>query len=155
MAVLVENRQCKIELDMDIISLFEKVVDTALAEESFPYDYEVSIILVDNEVIRALNSEYRGIDSPTDVLSFAMLEDEEYMDMNEDGQVMLGDIVISIERANEQAEEYGHPLKREIAFLTLHGVLHLLGYDHVSDDDRLRMRAREEGILGRLGLARE
>jgi probable rRNA maturation factor len=154
MAVLVENRQNKVELDKDIISLFEKVVDTAMTDEHFPYDYEVSIILVDNEVIRALNSEYRDMDCPTDVLSFAMMEGEEYVDMNEDGEVLLGDIVISIEKAVEQAEEYGHPLKREIAFLTIHGVLHLLGYDHESDDERLRMRAREEDVLCRLGLAR-
>ncbi|MBA1337184.1 MAG: Metal-dependent hydrolase YbeY, involved in rRNA and/or ribosome maturation and assembly [Firmicutes bacterium] len=154
MTVLIENNQAKILLNEDMMHLIERVIDIAISMEHFPYKYEVSVSLVDNECIAAINREYRGVDSPTDVLSFAMLEDEEVVDVNEDGEAILGDIVISLEKAFEQSREYGHTMDREVAFLTLHGVLHLLGYDHMEENDRKRMRSREEEILKAIGLTR-
>jgi probable rRNA maturation factor len=122
----------------------------------------VSVTLTDNEQIHALNREHRGIDRPTDVLSFPMLEfDEdgvaEDCDFDMDGElVLLGDIVISMERAAEQAEEYGHSLIREVGFLTAHSMLHLLGYDHVDNPEGERlMREKEEAVLESLGITRE
>lgn len=154
MTVLIENNQAKIRLNEDMLHLIERVVDTAIGMERFPYKYEVSVSLVDNGCIAAINREYRGIDCPTDVLSFSMMEDEEVLDVNEDGEAILGDIVVSLEKALEQSLEYGHTLDREVAFLTLHGVLHLLGYDHMEENDRKRMRSREEEILEAIGLTR-
>lgn len=104
---------------------------------------EVSILITNNAEVQGLNAEYRDIDAPTDVLSFPM--DDEY----------LGDIVISMDKVLEQAEEYGHSPQRELAFLTVHGMLHLLGYDHMEEEDQVRMRAREEEILNELGILRE
>lgn len=155
MTVLIENSQDKVEAGRPLYSLIEKVIHAAIASKKLPFDCEVSVNLVDNRYIALLNKEYRGIDAPTDVLSFALLEGEEYADTNEDGEVILGDIVISLERAKEQAEEYGHTFEREVAFLALHGALHLLGYDHIEERDRRLMRKKEEEILESLGLARE
>jgi probable rRNA maturation factor len=154
MAVVIENNQNKVQLNESVMELIQRVVDAAVNHEHFPYQYEVSVTLVDNEIIAALNREYRNVDSPTDVLSFAMMEGEEIVDVNEDGEAILGDIVISLEKAVEQAGEYGHSIEREIAFLTLHGTLHLLGYDHMTEKERKRMRSKEEEILGNLGLTR-
>lgn len=135
----------------------------ALEEEGWTAA-EVSIVVTSDEEIRALNREYRGIDSPTDVLSFPLLEPEAPGAVIEPGRaggiapagepVALGDIVISLPRAIEQAREYGHSLERELAFLTVHGTLHLLGYDHVTQELEAAMRAREEAILASLGLRR-
>ena len=104
----------------------------------------VSVLVCDNAAIRELNRQWRGIDKETDVLSFPM-EDEERM---------LGDIVLSLEKAYAQAEEYGHSPAREIGFLTVHSMLHLYGYDHIEEEDRVKMRAQEEKILSQLGLLR-
>jgi len=131
-------------------------------EEGFPYDAEVSVSLTDGEGIRKLNRDHRGIDKPTDVLSFPMfefingkpLEDLESV-FETEGSVLLGDIVLSVEHARAQALEYGHGLAREFGFLTVHSVLHLLGYDHErSEEDTGLMRAHEERILNTLGLSR-
>ncbi|RGS72971.1 rRNA maturation RNase YbeY [Mitsuokella sp. AF21-1AC] len=116
---------------------------------------EVSITLTNNAYIHELNREYRGIDRPTDVLSFALNESEEPevkggVDLN-----VLGDLVISVERAEEQAAEYGHSVKREMAFLTVHGMLHLLGYDHMEEADRLEMEAEQRFVMEKLGIRRE
>ncbi len=104
----------------------------------------VSVLVCDNAAIRELNAQWRGIDKATDVLSFPMEDDER----------ILGDIVLSLERAYEQAEEYGHSPAREIGFLTVHSMLHLYGYDHIEEADRIEMRAMEEKILTKLGLLR-
>jgi len=128
-------------------------------------DAEVSIVLTSDEEIRELNLEYRGIDSPTDVLSFPLLEPEApgaviapgAVDPDQWGSsepVALGDIVISLPRAMVQADEYGHSLRRELAFLTVHGTLHLVGYDHVTQELERIMREREEAILASLDLRR-
>lgn len=137
-------------------ALLEKVVRSALLNEDPVSDQEVSILLVDDAAIRELNSLYRGIDAPTDVLSFAMNEDteegEDFVIMEDDN--ILGDVVISLERAKNQAEEFGHSLEREVGFLAVHGVLHLLGYDHSGEEDTREMRAQEEKILVRVDLNR-
>ena len=116
---------------------------------------EVSVTLTNNEYIHTLNKQYRGIDRPTDVLSFALNESEE-PDVEDGPDVnVLGDLVISVERAKEQAADYGHSVKREIAFLTVHGMLHLLGYDHMEEEDRIEMEAEQRFVMEKLGIPRE
>lgn len=114
---------------------------------------EYSVLLCNNETIQELNRTYRGKDAPTDVLSFALNEGEESI-IEEEGQ-LLGDIVISLERAEEQAKEYSHSLTRELAYLTVHSCLHILGYDHMTEEDKAEMRGEEEFVLGNLGYVRE
>ncbi len=154
MTVLIENRQNSIELDEDMVQIAKNVVEAAFKGENFPYAYEIGILLVDDRTIAAFNKEYRGVDDVTDVLSFAMLEGEEVLDFNEQDEVPVGDIIISMERMAKQAEEYGHSYKREFAYLLLHGTLHILGYTHDGDEDTQRMRKKEEEILEGLGLTR-
>ena len=115
--------------------------------------WEMSVLLCDNKRIHELNREYRHIDRPTDVLSFALNEGEEVN--GEAESQLLGDLVISLERTAEQAKEYGHPFERELAYLTVHGCLHILGYDHMTEEDKKEMRTEEEFILGNLGYVRE
>lgn len=115
---------------------------------------EVSLTFTDNAYIRELNARYRDKDMATDVLSFALREGEEPEIVDGPPVEALGDIIISVERAAEQAEEYGHSLEREIAFLTTHGMLHLLGYDHIEEADRAEMRREEEYVLQLLGISR-
>jgi len=116
-------------------------------------DQEISILLCHNEYIHQLNNTYRHIDRPTDVLSFALNEGEA---KNYEGpeKNLLGDIVISLEKVEEQAKEFGHPFSRELAYLTVHGMLHILGYDHMTDEDKLEMRKEEEFVLNQLGIVR-
>jgi probable rRNA maturation factor len=154
MTVLLENRQKQITVDDGLKGIAQRAVDAVFEKEDFPYGYEVSITLVDNTAIAALNREYRGVDAPTDVLSFAMMEGEEFLDLNEDGEAVMGDIIISMEKVVDQAKEYGHSIEREFAFLVVHGTLHLLGYTHDGQQDTKRMRQREEEILEGLGLTR-
>ena len=132
-----------------------------------PYECQLSFTFTDDEGIAVMNKEFRNIDSATDVLSFPMLEpdepgkitgisenDPEYFDPDT-GELLLGDIVISVERAYAQASEYGHSIKREIAFLTAHSMLHLLGYDHMTDEERVVMEELQEAILNEKGYFRE
>ena len=114
----------------------------------------MSVTLTDNAYIQTLNKKYRQIDRPTDVLSFALNEGEEPQITGAPEFNVLGDIVLSVERAKEQAAEYGHSLRREIAFLTVHGMLHLLGYDHIEEDDRLEMEREQKAVMEKLGIAR-
>lgn len=116
---------------------------------------EVSIVLADDRYIQELNREYRGKDTPTDVLSFALNEGDEPEIIAGPAEQLLGDIIISLETAKRQAEEYEHSLEREIAFLTVHGMMHLLGYDHILEEDRLEMRREEEAVLASLGITRD
>ena len=118
-------------------------------------DAELSVTLTDNAHIHAMNREYRHIDRPTDVLSFALNESEEPAVTGGPAVNVLGDIIISVERANEQAAEYGHSLRREVAFLTVHGMLHLLGYDHMEEADRLEMEKEQKYAMEQLGIPRE
>ncbi len=133
-----------------------RAVNQALLEEGVDRLCEVSVSFVDEQEIHRLNLETRGVDRATDVLSFPMSEGEEFEINPENGAALLGDIVISLPRALAQAEEYGHSPEREVGFLTVHSVLHLLGYDHVDDEEGERyMRERQEHVLGALGLTRE
>ena len=140
---------------------FEKVIESvalhALEYEKFSKECEISVSIVDNEEIREINKQFRGIDRPTDVLSFPQLtfEEGEIPDKNENDEIVLGDIIISLERAAEQAEEYGHSLKREVAFLTAHSMLHLLGYDHMEPEEEKVMFAKQKEILEIAGIPRE
>jgi probable rRNA maturation factor len=152
------NEQDKIKISLKIRHLIKKSVKEALAQEGFTFPAEVSVSFVDNEAIHKLNLEYREKDKPTDVLSFPMWEKEELSDGSAlDGHaVTLGDIIISAEKAKSQAEEYGHSLEREICFLSVHSVLHLLGYDHeTSEEDEAYMKNKQEDVLIKIGLPRK
>lgn len=113
---------------------------------------EVSLTLVEPEEIREINAEYRNVDSVTDVLSFPQYEGVE--DMPEDGELILGDVVICVERAKEQAEEFGHSYEREFVYLFVHSLLHLLGYDHMEEDEKAVMREKEEMVMSHIDLER-
>ena len=120
-----------------------------------PAGAEVGVVFADDAYIRDLNREYRGIDKATDVLSFALEEGEELPVEGGPDEVLLGDIVISLETAARQADEFGHSLERELAYLTVHGMLHLVGHDHMDEEEKTAMRRQEEHILGLLGIGRE
>lgn len=126
----------------------------ALVGDQVGPNAEVSVTLVDDQEIQALNREHRGIDQPTDVLSFSQLEGEELAGLPVGEPVLLGDLVISLERCVDQADEYGHSVERELGFLVAHGMLHLLGFDHQSPAEEAVMMGRTEEILGGLGLTR-
>lgn len=146
--------------ERNLTSLCRRAVKATLQHEGISSPCEVSILATDDKSIHDINKEFRNVDKPTDVLSFptfvftpgafAVTDDM----FEEGGCVHLGDIVISVDRASEQANEYGHDVIREIAYLTVHATLHLLGYDHEKDEDRREMRKREESILNELGLRR-
>lgn len=116
---------------------------------------QVSITLTDNPHIHEINRTYRKVDRPTDVISFALNEGEEPEIEGGAPINVLGDIIISVERAKEQAADYGHSVRREIAFLTVHGMLHLLGYDHIQEEDRKEMRKEEDFVMEKLGISRD
>ncbi|GAB6152605.1 rRNA maturation RNase YbeY [Desulfosporosinus burensis] len=137
-----------------LTTLLNNAITETIHLSGGPDEAEVSLMLVDDQRIHALNLEYRGVDRPTDVLSFALQEEMDEEPASEFEDEMLGDIVISVERAREQAEEYGHSFEREIVYLAVHGTLHLLGYDHEEEDDKLEMRNKEEEVMTRLGLER-
>lgn len=159
---IIENEQDAVEISAEIEDTIKEVIEASLTYEECDFDAEVSVTIVDNDEIRRINRENRDIDSATDVLSFPMLYFDENGDIidsefdMEDDCIILGDIVISAERAREQAEEFGHSFRREIAFLTVHSMLHLLGYDHVDDPEGEKiMFAKQEEILNGLGITRE
>ncbi|HBT50322.1 MAG: Endoribonuclease YbeY [Caldanaerobacter subterraneus] len=158
MNVLIDNRQTKVDAS-GLEALVVRAIKATLEEEEVVDEVEVSVSFVDNEEIRKLNKYYRGIDSSTDVLSFPLMEFEEIEEGEEyekDAEEIypIGDIVISLEKAKEQAEEYGHSFEREVAYLTVHSMLHLLGYDHETEEERKLMREKEEKVMERLGLRR-
>lgn len=152
MSVLISNLQEEVPLDGDLEALVERVVRSVLEQEGCREGAEVSLVFTDDSYIRELNRNYRGVDSPTDVLSFALDEGEPMPDAGEED--LLGDVVISLQAALRQGEEYGHGIRREVAYLTAHGVLHLLGYDHQDEESRAVMREKEEAALAALGLER-
>ncbi len=159
--IILENEQDKEEITPEIEKAIKDVCEAVMNEEECDFDAQISVTLVDNEAIRAINAEQRNIDGATDVLSFPMLEFDE--SGNADGEydmdgeyVVLGDIVISMEMARTQSEEYGHSFKREVAFLTAHSMLHLLGYDHADDKEGERiMCEKQEKVLTSLGITRD
>lgn len=154
--VVISNDQKSVKIPKGIRLLIRRCCTAVLTLEKFEGNAEVSVRLVDNEEIKRLNKQYRNIDRETDVLSFPLGVDGTY-DLNYDtGDQMLGDIVISAPKAMEQAEKYGHSIRREIAYLSVHSMLHLLGYDHEAGGiDLLRMREKEEKVLTKLGLKRD
>lgn len=153
--VIISNEQKTVKVPTGIRLLIRRCCHAVLELENFDGSAEVSVTFVDNERIHELNKQYRNIDRETDVLSFPLGEDGEY-DVNLDtGAKMLGDIVISIEKAMEQAVLYNHPLQREIGFLTVHSMLHLLGYDHEKGGlEEVHMREKEETVLTQIGWKR-
>ncbi|MDQ0205542.1 rRNA maturation RNase YbeY [Alkalicoccobacillus murimartini] len=154
MAILVEVIDENDTITEKQQELLQAVIAHATELESLKGDYEVSISFVDDEEIRLLNNEHRGIDRGTDVLSFALNEGEEPLQEIEGMPNLLGDIVISIPRIQQQADEFGHSFERELGFLTVHGFLHLLGYDHLNEQDEKIMFGRQEEILTSYGLVR-
>lgn len=154
--VMIRNNQKKVKLPVGLRLLVRKCCQAVLVSENFDRSAEVSVSFVDNNEIRRLNSLYRDKDKPTDVLSFPLGENGVYDINNETGAVLLGDVVISIETAIKQAKMYNHPLEREVGFLTVHSMLHLLGYDHeTSPLEAERMHEKEEMVLERLGVTRD
>lgn len=153
--MLITNQQKKVKIPSGLRILIRRSCNAVLEFEGFEQPAEISVTFVDNAEIQTLNAQYRGKDMPTDVLSFPLGEDGKY-DVDQDtGACLLGDIVISMEKAMEQAELYGHPLQREVAFLTVHSMLHLLGYDHEQGGlAAVKMREKEEAVLIQLGLPR-
>ena len=149
-----KNHQENETISYRLKRLIRRSVKATLAYEEIDDHCEVSVTFVDNEEIREINRQFRNIDRATDVLSFPLF-DEDGMDAHvEELDCMLGDIVLSLERAREQAMEFGHSFEREVAFLTVHSVLHLLGYDHeLSDEDDADMRRRQTEIVEKMGLS--
>lgn len=152
--VFIRNNQTQVKVPTGIRLLIRRCCQAVLTEEKFKQNAEVSVSFVSNTEIRSLNRQYRDKDAVTDVLSFPLGENGVYDINNESGAVLLGDVVISLETAIKQANIYGHSVEREIGFLTVHSMLHLLGYDHIHPLDAAIMREREEAILERLGVSR-
>lgn len=151
--VIISNRQKQVKIPTGLRLLIRRCCHAVLQMEEFPGPAEISVTFVDNDQIHEMNLQYRDKDSATDVLSFPMGEDGVYDENHETGAKILGDIVISMPKAVEQAETYGHSLEREVGFLTAHSMLHLLGYDHEKGGlDRVRMREKEERVMQNLGL---
>ncbi len=159
-----------IELKLDYEDIINKVVAEAADYEKCPYETEVNVVLTDNKSIHEINRETRNVDAPTDVLSFPMIEYgapadfdslEEEMELSpgdyfnpDSGELILGDIVISVEKVMEQAEKYGHSQERELAFLVAHSMMHLFGYDHMEAEEAKVMEAKQEDVLRTLGISR-
>lgn len=144
MKIYLDNRQDNIELDDNIYKVLEKVIEKCLLLEKKDLNYEISLSFVDNKEIKHLNKEYRNIDEETDVLSFPI--EEEFIIPTP----LLGDIIISVEKALEQSIEYEHSLLREVSYLTAHSMFHLLGYNHLEEEEKKHMRAKEKKIMKEL-----
>jgi len=154
------------KLDLAWEEIIRDIVMGALDYEKCPYEAEVNVVLTDNPGIQQVNLEYRDMDAPTDVLSFPMIEYEKPADFGrveelfadcfnpESGELLLGDIMISVDKVEEQAEKYGHSMERELAFLTAHSMLHLFGYDHMAEEERLVMEKKQGEILEDRGYTR-
>lgn len=153
--VIIDNQQNVMKIPTGVRMLVRRCCKAVLANEEFNDSAEISVTFVDDETIHELNKKHRNIDKSTDVLSFPMGENGEFDTNLDTGAKVLGDIIISIEHAFAQAEKYGHTLQREIGFLTVHSLLHLLGYDHENGGlEAVQMREREETVLTRVGLKR-
>ena len=153
--ILIQNTQKAVKVPSGIKMLIRRSCNAVLVNEGFEEDCEVSVTFVDNEEIAQLNGDFRNKPQPTDVLSFPLGEEDTYDVDQDSGAILLGDIVISLEKAMEQAELYGHALQREVAFLTVHSMYHLLGYDHENGGREAQiMREKEEQVLAKLGLQR-
>ena len=158
--------ETEVDFAFDYETLAQEVIEYALDHENFPYEAEVNLTLTDNEGIHDINRTYRNIDAPTDVLSFPMLsyetagdfsklEDDYDDNFNPDtGEIILGDILISVDKVKEQAKRYGHSEKREFSFLILHSMLHLFGYDHMTLEEAAVMEAKQNEILNEMNILR-
>lgn len=158
--------ETEIELNLPYEDIIHSVINEATDYENCPYEIEVNVILTDNEEIHQINKEYRNVDSATDVLSFPFLEYDKPSDFDgiednpedyfnpESGELILGDIIISVEKVMQQADLYGHSTKRELAFLVAHSMLHLFGYDHMEDDEAHIMESKQNDILNKLNILR-
>lgn len=154
------------QLELPYEEIVQEIVAAALDYEQCPYEAEVNVLFTDNAAIQEINRDYRQMDAPTDVLSFPMIEFEQESDFShveehaedffnpETGELLLGDIVISVEKVMEQAEKYGHSTRRELAFLIAHSMLHLCGYDHMEEGERERMEQKQREILSGKGYDR-
>jgi probable rRNA maturation factor len=159
--------ETEIKLEIDYETIISKVVDMAMDTEDCPYEAELNVILTDNEEIKNINKSYREVDAPTDVLSFPMVDYETPADFShlednsddyfnpETGELLLGDIIVSVEKVTAQAQEYGHSKERELGFLIAHSMLHLFGYDHMEEEERRIMEEKQRIILDKLGITRE
>ena len=152
MELIIDDRQNKLNVSDELIQKIKDIIIECLDYEGYDSDYEVSLSFVDNKEIHELNKQFRGIDRPTDVLSFPMLSDDFDIELEEES---LGDIVISLEKAFEQSKEYNHSFEREVCFLVCHSTFHLLGYDHDTEENTKQMREKEEHILNKLNITRE
>ena len=166
MAVHIEY-ETELSLGIDTEKIIRDVIDTALEVHQCPYAADVNVILTDNDAIAAINADYRNLAKPTDVLSFPMIDYDTPGDFSvvesmaaedcfdpDSGELLLGDIIISVEKVTEQAEAYGHSKVRELGFLVAHSMLHLFGYDHMAEDERLDMEQKQSAILEQLKLYR-
>ena len=153
------------KLEFDYEDYIHRVIEKAMDYEACPYEAEINVLITDNEQIQQINAENRGIDAPTDVLSFPMIEYETPADFDaledmwevfhpETGELLLGDIVLSVDKIKSQAEEYGHSVERELSFLVAHSMLHLFGYDHMEEDERAVMEQKQREILEQLSITR-
>lgn len=166
MTSYVEN-EAGANFGFDICQVVDAVMEETLTEENCPYEAQVNLLITDNEGICEFNREHRGVDAPTDVLSFPMICFEREADFSvaetdtaqyfepESGELILGDIIISADRVREQAQKYGHSVKREFAFLVAHSMLHLCGYDHMEEDKAEEMERKQENVLSALGITRD
>lgn len=150
MRILFDDRQDKVLINEEILKIVEKGIVTVIQMEQLSDNFEVSVSFVDNKEIREINREFRNIDSETDVLSFPM--DFEF---DLDCDKPLGDVIISLEKALEQSNEFGHSFEREVLYLTVHSVYHLLGYDHIEEKDRGIMREKEKNTMKKLGVFKD
>ncbi|WP_418627526.1 rRNA maturation RNase YbeY [Anaerosinus sp.] len=155
MEIVLENFPQEVQVTVAMEEIVKKVLNKVAELYGLEEDAEVGVTLTDNEYIKELNTKYRNKECSTDVLSFALNEGEEPEIVDGPSVNLIGDIIISVETAQMQAEEYGHSLERELAFLTVHGMMHLLGYDHIEEEDRIEMRKEEEYVLGELGIPRK
>ncbi len=166
MSFCIEN-ETETELPFDMQDVAERIMEAVMEMEGCPYETCVNLLLTDNEGIRAYNREYRGIDRETDVLSFPNIAFAQAGDFSpaeaceaehfdpDSGELMLGDIVISVDRVQSQAREYGHSELREFAFLTAHSLFHLCGYDHMEEGEAAVMEAKQEAVLEKIGITRK
>lgn len=166
MTSYVENETAAV-FAFDVKEMMELIMAEVLTKENCPYEVQVNLLITDNEGIRELNRQYRYVDAPTDVLSFPMIDFEKEADFSiveneeagyfdpESGELILGDIIISADKVEEQALKFGHSQKREFAFLTAHSLLHLCGYDHMTKEEAVVMEQKQEEILSALGITRE
>lgn len=165
MTLNIEYENIENKLDIDYKEIIKNTINEVIEYEGCPYETEINVILTDNENIQEINNEFRNINKPTDVLSFPMIEYKKPSDFSElekendcfnpeTGELVVGDIVISVDKVYEQAENYGHTIVRELAFLVAHSMLHLFGYDHIDEQERIVMENKQREILNNIGITR-